>query len=57
MRKRICPECNGKGETMCLTEEQSGFKCEWDCPICGGTGTMTCPRCHGEGKIEADDWD
>ena len=49
-----CPECMGKGEVECITQEQSGFECGWDCPICGGSGTMICPRCHGEGYVDPD---
>ena len=44
----------GKGEVECITQEQSGFKCGGDCPICGGSGTMICPRCHGEGYVDPD---
>ncbi len=54
MRKRKCPECNGKGWTECITQEQSGFKCGSECPICGGSGRMQCPACDGEGTVEED---
>lgn len=52
MQKRKCPECKGRGEVECITQEQSGFACDWNCPFCGGSGKMTCPECHGSGYIE-----
>lgn len=55
MSKKIkCPECNGKGKTECITQEQSGFSCSYECPRCSGTGKMWCPRCNGTGMIEED---
>ncbi|MBS5405965.1 MAG: hypothetical protein KHY41_19805 [Enterocloster sp.] len=50
-KKRKCPECKGRGEVECITQEQSGFKCDWDCSVCGGSGKMPCPRCHGNGYV------
>lgn len=52
MKKRKCPECKGKGWVECITQEQSGFECSSECPICGGSGKMQCPACDGAGSIE-----
>lgn len=55
---RSCPECDGLGEVVCDACQGRGGGCEqcggtsrYVCKPCDGSGV--CPRCKGEGSIEA----
>ncbi len=55
---RGCPECDGLGEVVCDACGGKGGDCgpcnragQFECKPCGGSGD--CPRCKGEGEIEA----
>ncbi|MFP4589031.1 MAG: molecular chaperone DnaJ [Candidatus Acetothermia bacterium] len=54
--KRVCPNCNGRGEVRQRQRTMLGsFVNVQSCPRCGGTGEIIeepCPKCRGEGRVK-----
>lgn len=54
--KKVCPQCNGRGEIRKKQQTMLGnFVNVQTCPRCGGEGEIIdtpCPKCRGEGRVK-----
>lgn len=61
MPKVKCSLCSGKKEVSCEyygleygTTDHRDVTLNGPCPMCGGSGKIRCPECHGRGTVEDD---